>query len=65
MKTREQERAAFERVKAEILAGVEAMRRANPAAAEYFEQHLVIDEQGMTFKYTGDGGLKLERMGQG
>jgi hypothetical protein len=65
MSTKEQERETFERVKADLLAGVEAMRRANPAAAEYFEQHLVIDEKAMTFKYTGDGRLKLERIGQG
>ena len=65
MRTKEQEREAFERVKADILATVESMRRVNPAAAEYLEQHLVIDEVAMTFKYTGDGRLKLERIGRG
>jgi hypothetical protein len=63
MRTKEQERETFERVKADILAAVEGMRQANPAAAEYFEQHLVIDEKAMTFNYTGDGRLKLERIG--
>ena len=65
MKTMEQERETFERVRSDLLAGIEAMRRANPGAAEYFEQHLVIDETAMTFKYSGDGRLKLERVGQG
>ena len=65
MRTMEQERKTFERVKAELLAGIESMLRVNPAAAEYFEQHLVIDEKAMTFKYTGDDRLKLQRVGQG
>lgn len=33
-----------------------------PDAAEYFEQHLVIHEEAMTFKYTGDDRLKLKRI---
>ena len=65
MRTMEQERETFERVKSDLLAGIEAMRRANPGAAAYFEQHLVIYETAMTFKYTGDGRLKLERSDQG
>ena len=61
MRTMEQERETFERVKANVLAGIEAIRQANPAAAEYFEQHLVIDEKAMTFQYTGDDRLKMFR----
>ena len=57
------ERAQFNQVKREMLAAIESMRKALPEAAEYFEQHLVIDEEAMTFTYTGDDRLKLERIG--
>jgi hypothetical protein len=63
VKNKEAERKVFERVKADLLAGIETMRRANPEAAKYFVQHLVIDEVAMTFKYTGDDRLKLEKRG--
>ena len=56
------ERTEFNRVKQEMLAAVETMRKAMPEAAEYFEQHLVIDEEAMTFKYTGDDRLKLTKV---
>jgi hypothetical protein len=57
------ERAAFNRVRQEILSTIESMREVSPEAAEYLEKHLVIDEEAMTFKYTGDDRLKLERIG--
>ena len=56
------EREAFNRVKREIASTIEEMRKANPEAAKYLEAHLVIDEQAMTFKYTGDGRLQMTRM---
>ena len=56
------ERAQFNQVKREMLAAIESMRKALPEAAEYFEQHLVIDEEAMTFKYTGDDRLKLKKI---
>jgi hypothetical protein len=56
------ERAQFNRVKQEMLAGIESIRKVMPEAAEYFEQHLVIDEEAMTFTYTGDDRLKLKRI---
>ncbi len=62
MRTKQQERKTFEYVNGQVLAGVENIRRVNPAAAEYLEQHLVIDEVAMTFQYTGDDRLKLTRL---
>jgi hypothetical protein len=56
------ERAQFNQVKRDMLASIESMRKVMPKAAEYFEQHLVIDEEAMTFKYTGDDRLKLTRI---
>lgn len=52
----------FNRIKREILSTVEAMRKANPEAAEYLEAHLVFDDQAMTFLYTGDDRLKMTRV---
>ena len=57
------ERAQFNQVKQEILSSIESMRKVLPEAAEYLEKHLVIDEEAMTFKYTGDDRLKLNRIG--
>jgi|NGEPerStandDraft_6_1074524.scaffolds.fasta_scaffold669856_1 hypothetical protein len=56
------ERTKFNQVKRDLLASIESMRKAMPEAAEYFEQHLVIDEEAMTFKYTGDDRLKLKKI---
>jgi hypothetical protein len=56
------ERAQFNRVKQEILASIESMRKVLPEAAEYLEKHLVIDEEAMTITYTGDDRLKLKRI---
>ena len=63
MTTKKQEREAFHRVKRELLAYIELMRRACPEAAEYLESHLVMDEQACTFMYTGDDRLRMERVG--
>ncbi|MCX6930584.1 MAG: hypothetical protein NT154_46365 [Verrucomicrobia bacterium] len=57
------ERETFNRVKQEIPSSIESMRKASPEAAEYLAIHLVIDEEAMTFKYTGDDRIKLERIG--
>jgi hypothetical protein len=56
------ERAQFNRVKQEILASIESTRKVLPEAAEYLEKHLVIDEEAMTFTYTGDDRLKLKKI---
>ena len=56
------ERAQFNQVKREMLASIESMRKVMPEAAECFEQHFVIDEEAMTFTYTGDNRLKLKRI---
>jgi hypothetical protein len=56
------ERARFNQVRQDLLLGIESMRKASPEAAEYFEKHLVINEESMTFMYTGDDRLKLERI---
>ena len=53
------ERALFNRVKQEILASVESIRKASPEAAEYLEKHLVMDEEAMTFEYTGAEGCAI------
>ena len=57
------ERATFNRMRQEILSCIESMRKASPEAAEYLEKHLVMDEDAMTFKYTGDDRIKLRRIG--
>jgi len=49
-------------VKQEILASIESTRKVLPEAAEYLEKHLVIDEEAMTFTYTGDDRLKLKKI---
>ena len=53
------EREAFNRVKRHLLRGIEQIREANPAAAQYLESHLVMDEQACTFMYTGDDRLQM------
>jgi hypothetical protein len=50
-----EKRAVFNGVKEAILASVKDMRKEQPETAEYLEDHLVIDEQAMTFMYTGGG----------
>ena len=56
------ERATFNRVRQEILSSIESIRKASPEAAEYLEEHLVMDEEAMTFKYTGDDRIKMRRI---
>ena len=53
------ERARFNRVRQELLPFMESMRK----AAEYLAKPLVMDEGAMTFKYTGDDRIKLNRIG--
>ncbi len=52
----------YRKIKAEILAAVEAIRAVMPEAAEYLEQHLVFDDEKETFMYTSDDRLKLRRL---
>jgi tRNA U34 5-carboxymethylaminomethyl modifying GTPase MnmE/TrmE len=61
--TEQDKRAAFNRVKGEILAFIEEMRKACPEAAKYLEEHMVYDEHALTMTYTGDDRLKMTRMG--
>jgi hypothetical protein len=51
----------YSKIKTEILAAVESIRAAMPEAAEYLEQHLVLDDEKETFMCTGDDRLKLRR----
>ena len=57
------ERARFNRVRQEILSFMESIRKASLDTAEYLEKHLVMDEEAMMFKYTGDDRIKLKGIG--
>ena len=60
--TQMNEPQTYESVKRDIQKAIEAIRAKSPAAAEYLEKHLVMDDAKMTFAYTGDDRLKLERL---
>ena len=53
------EREAYESIKSDIKHLIESVRAQLPAAAEYMEKHFVMDDEKMTFMYTGDDRLKL------
>jgi hypothetical protein len=54
------ERQAYESVKHDIKEAIESIRAQLPEAAEYLEKHLVMDDEQMTFAYTGDNRIRLE-----
>jgi hypothetical protein len=56
------ERETFESVKRDIKHAIQTMRAKMPEAAEYLEKHIVMDDQKMTFAYTGDGRIRLEQL---
>ena len=51
---------SFQRVKRQILSFIASIREVNPEAAEYLEQHFVMDEKARTFMYTGDNRIQIE-----
>ena len=53
------EREAYESIKSDIKHLIESVRAQLPAAAEYMEKHFVMDDERMTFAYTGDDRLKM------
>lgn len=53
---------AYRRVKSDLLAAVDHIRAAMPAAADYLEKHLSFDDEKETVCYTGDDRLKLTRL---
>jgi len=56
------EQDSFRRVKRELLAFIESIRKENPEAAEYLKSHLVVDKEARTFMYTGDDRLQLRHV---
>ncbi len=54
------ERETYEFIKRDIRHTIETIRGKTPEAAEYLERHLVMDDEKMTFAYTGDDRLKLQ-----
>ena len=53
------EREAYESIKSDIKHLIESVRTKIPQAAEYMKKHFVMDDEKMTFMYTGDDRLKL------
>ena len=53
------ERARFNGVRQEIRSCIESMRKASHEAAEYLEKYPVMEEDAMTFEYTGDERITL------
>ena len=53
------EREAYESIKSDIKHLIESVRAKMPQAAEYMEKHMVMDDEKMTFMYTGDDRLKM------
>ncbi len=58
------ERQTYESMKRDIKKAIESMRAKSPEAAAYLEQHIVMDDQKMTFAYTGDNRISLEKIFQ-
>jgi rhodanese-related sulfurtransferase len=52
----------YEEVKQQILRGIAAMAEVNAEAAQYLREHLVMDDENKTFKYTGDDRMRMERL---
>jgi len=49
----------YHRTKADILRFLETLRAAQPEAAQYFEKHLIFDDENETCQYTGDHRFQL------
>ena len=58
------ERETYESVKRDIKKAIESIRAQSPEAAEYLDKHLVMDDEKMTFAYTGDNRISLEQLFQ-
>ncbi len=56
------ERQTYESIKRDIKKAIESMRAKSPEAAAYLEQHIFMDDQKMTFAYTGDNRISLEQL---
>jgi oligoribonuclease NrnB/cAMP/cGMP phosphodiesterase (DHH superfamily) len=58
----QREQREYEQIKREILESVAEIECIHPAAAQYLREHLVFDDEKLTFMYTGDDRLKLKRL---
>lgn len=52
----------YQLVKSQITEAVETIRAKMPEAGKYLEEHIVYDDEALTFRYTGDDRFQLKQI---